>query len=125
LAKTLENYRRGRGWSEVARDVQRLIPTVSRGTIRNYETEQRCPEIHVLWALCRVYRAPFGDVADAMVREVLGLEVAPLEAPTMSPEEWALVEDYRRLKDNPARDPWVAIGRMMPTMVAREDDVVG
>lgn len=40
-------------------------------------------------------------------------------------EEWRLIRDFRRLKENPARDPWVALGQALPTIQAQEGDVVG
>lgn len=96
MAARLAEYRRGRTWGEVAQAIQQYVPGTSRGTLRNYEVEERAPDLVVLWGLCQVYRVPFGEAAEALARELNGL---PADAPTpsLTPDEVELLELYAQL----------------------------
>jgi hypothetical protein len=82
LAARLTAWRDGRSFGAVAQALSRFVPGTHKSTLFNYEEQARCPRIDVLWGLCQVYGVPFADAAEAMARELLGLEserdIAPI-----------------------------------------------
>jgi hypothetical protein len=125
LAKKLEEYRQGRAWGEVAQAIQRFVPGTTRGTIRNYEVQARCPDISILWALCQVYRVDFGDVSEAMVLELLDREPTS-PTPMLTVQEAELVDHFRAARLNPRSQlAMLAACEQLAKVQAHEDDVVG
>lgn len=98
---------------------------IDQSALSRYEDEHRVPNVGVLAALAVAYKTPFLDLCSRLAAELTGQPTPPPSDTDLNEEEWGLIQDYRRLKDNPARDPWVALGRALPTIQARADDVVG